>query len=158
VSVVVVSLLEPAQRATQEVASATVAEFSLALRGSAEPNCRSALAPASLAPPSLSRSASKRSSKVRLTQAVLNTLAHGLLARERNVEHNMNSRLQRSLKEPNLKYRSQGQEPVFRTVVPVRFGSKARPNPFIEGTANGGARLRASPLPAAPLSAPHVER
>ena len=32
------------------------------------------------------------------------------------------------------------------------------PNPSIEGTANGGARLRASPPPVAPLSAPHVKR
>jgi hypothetical protein len=32
------------------------------------------------------------------------------------------------------------------------------PNPSIEGTANGGARLRASPSPVAPLPAPHVKR
>jgi hypothetical protein len=57
-----------------------------------------------------------------------------------------------------LKHKVQGQEPVFGTVVRVRFDSKARPNPFIEGTANGGARLCALPPPVAPLSAPHVER
>jgi hypothetical protein len=92
---VVASLFESAKRCQRE---GRVAEFSLALRKSAEPGCRSVLAPASLAPPSLSRLASKRSSNVRLTQAVLNTLAHALLAQERNVEHNANSRLQRSLK------------------------------------------------------------
>jgi hypothetical protein len=32
------------------------------------------------------------------------------------------------------------------------------PNPSIEGTHNGGARLRASATSAAPLCAPHVKR
>jgi hypothetical protein len=32
------------------------------------------------------------------------------------------------------------------------------PNHSIEGTANGGARLLASPTAVAPLSAPHVKR
>jgi hypothetical protein len=51
----------------------------------------------------------------------------------------------------------------MRTQMQVQGQSKtaprwAWPNPSIEGTANGGARLRASPPPMAPLSAPHVKR
>jgi hypothetical protein len=38
------------------------------------------------------------------------------------------------------------------------LSARLRPNPSIEGTANGSARLRASPPPVWPLSAPHVTR
>jgi hypothetical protein len=95
----------------------------------------------------------KRSSKERLKQVVLNT---GAGAKRRTQYELKIAAL--AEKGPNLKCKSQAEEPVFRTVVPARFGSKARPNPFIEGTANGGARLCALPAPVAPLSAPHVER
>jgi hypothetical protein len=85
----------------------------------------------------------------RMSQAEgFNTLAHGLLAQEREVEHNTNSDCGARWKEPNLKHKSQYREHVLGTAVPARFGSKARPNHFIEGTASG---LR-------PPAAPHVER
>jgi hypothetical protein len=40
----------------------------------------------------------------------------------------------------------------------VREVSRTRPNPSVEGTHNGGARLLASATSAAPSCAPHVKR
>jgi hypothetical protein len=39
-----------------------------------------------------------------------------------------------------------------------QLSASLRPNPSIEGTANGSACLRASPSPVRPLPAPHVRR
>jgi hypothetical protein len=49
---------------------------------------------------------------------------------------------------------------VKSTLVPVGMvvPSCVRPNPSVEGTHNGGARLLASATSAAPSCAPHVKR
>ena len=139
--------------ATQKVASAKVTEFSLALRRSAEPGYRSVWRQLRSRRGRCRAWQRKRPSKECLKQAALNT---GTGAKRRTQYELKIAAL--AEKGPNLKYKSQRQEPALRTVVLLRFGSKARPNPFIEGTANGGARLCALPPPVAPLSAPHVER